>query len=279
MKNVLIVFLILIIVVMAGYFLLNNNSTADKDLLSYSYSDGALSFKYPSNYDILEKEGLIEIVTKGEKPVMDAQIAIVNYPNYIPQVVKSGKAVVEDVPSKTFKMIKISQAGYPGQGSSRILYLDDSENPSNFIVFSSTPKADGLTEDQLDSIFKSFVIDKEKALVIAQKTMADAKEKALEARLTSSLASIRPAAEIFYDQKKSYVGMCNPLGNSQGEKYLKEQYQYIEDVIGKENMVCLAKLDSYSVSIKLDKPKTIKCVDSSGYFGTISEVAKGYSCK
>ena len=63
---------------------------------------------------------------------------------------------------------------------------------------------------------------------------------------------------------------------------LSEEFKNIlkamTDEIGKENLVCFAKKDSYASSVKLPLG-TFWCADSTGYMNTISSMINGYSCK
>lgn len=278
MKKISLILALLIIIIGAYFLYINKFKGPSEDVNIFKHSSGAYSFEYPSSLFVSEKEGAAIIAQSEDinKPV--AAIYVIYYPNYINQFEKNPELKITSKNINSYKVMVINHIQKPEYGKQYIVSLENNDNPSTFLVANMPPNVNDFTEEQFDALFDSVKFDKEKVLELGKELIELGRTKALEAKLKASLYSIRPAAELYYEAKMGYTGLCNPVGASQSENLLKNSYKAITDDIGAANISCMAEKLAYAFSIKIPSGIFL-CIDSTGYNSTINQQVKGYSCK
>ncbi len=158
MKLTYVVAFIVIIIVAIAFYSMNNMKSNTK---SFTHSTGSFSFTYPSNYKITEGDSFRKVVTmttdgSNENTI---KLEVKHSPNYLPNLdekIRNGSEV-----KKITKMIgahNVVIVNYPELGAAYNVSVDDSENPSDFIVVLTSNNNKNI----VDEIIKTLTIDKDK---------------------------------------------------------------------------------------------------------------------
>lgn len=284
----------------------------------FTHSTGAFSFDYPSDlisvteqlYSAADAEryrqaGLEEVgVLMSNVPVGKnvsssennsaspsllqkvAGIAVIYHPDFTKNF--SGNSSDGFAPSIENTVIDgnktyiVSYAKYPTYGRQYYISLEAGENPSFFLVGSLSPNTAGFTQGQFDDLMKSVTVNRQKLAEITANALKLIRAKALEASIKATLGSIRPAAELYYDNGTSYLGLCKPVANSQAQvqsvNLLKKSFEDLTKNFGAAGIACFATESAYAVSVKMPAGNPW-CIDSLGTFKEVPNMAKTTSCR
>jgi len=102
-------------------------------------------------------------------------------------------------------------------------------------------------------------------------SLTEARQKGKEASIKANMSSIRPYAEIFYDNNHySYSGFCL-------SQELKDLRKAVEDS-GGTGFVCKDSSSKYAAGVKLFESGDNWCTDFTGFNGMITTLPTGTSC-